>query len=221
LLCTGNEVVEPGQHVPPGSIYNANGPMLSALIAPLCRSFIYLGNVGDAEPELRARVRRGLECDVLLISGGVSMGRYDLVPAALEQAGVEEIFHTVAIKPGKPTWFGRAHETLVFGVPGNPQSCFVVFRMLVASALAAMGGVRDLPPRFKTGVMAEGFRNDAERMNVMPCVLEQAAGVLHVRRAPYHGSADIVGPSAADGYFVVPRGVERVAEGDEVQLFRS
>ena len=140
LLCTGSEVVEPGALPGPGRIFNSNGPMLSALLAPLCRETSYLGIVADDEAQLEAQVRRGLAADLLVISGGVSMGQYDLVPAVLERAGVRQVFHKVAIKPGKPAFFGTAGAGLVLGMPGNPESCYVIFRMLAEPALAAMAG---------------------------------------------------------------------------------
>ena len=220
LICTGTEVVEPGRTVPGGKICNANGPMLSSLMAPVCREFAYLGIVGDDEEELAARVRDGLKYDVLILSGGVSVGKRDLVPGALEQAGVEQAFHEVAIKPGKPVLFGTAGPSLVFGMPGNPQSCFVVFHMLVAPAIAAMSGASDLPPFFEEGVMAEGFGNKPERMNVMPCMVERREGLATLRRCHFHGAADIMGPSTANAYVIVPRGVDYVQEGQKLRFFR-
>ncbi len=219
LLCTGSEVVEPGGEPARAQIFNANGPMLSALMDPLCRELAYLGIAGDKEGRLAALVQRGLEADVLVITGGVSVGPYDLVPRVLEEAGVRTVFHKVAIKPGKPTFFGRTEGTLVFGMPGNPQSCFVLFKMLVEPALAALGGMLDLPPHFEEGLAAETFRNNPERMNVMPCAIERGGGAPVIRRVPYHGSADIIGPGGADGFFLVPRGTECVNEGDRLRFF--
>jgi molybdopterin molybdotransferase len=189
-------------------------------MAPVCREFAYLGIVGDDEEELAARVRDGLKYDVLILSGGVSVGKRDLVPGALEQAGVEQAFHEVAIKPGKPVLFGTAGPSLVFGMPGNPQSCFVVFHMLVAPAIAAMSGASDLPPFFEEGVMAEGFGNKPERMNVMPCMVERREGLATLRRCHFHGAADIMGPSTANAYVIVPRGVDYVQEGQKLRFFR-
>ncbi len=219
LLCTGTEVVEPGAEPVPGQIYNANGPMLSALMRPLSEEFRYLGVVGDERERLRRLLRDGLEADLLLISGGVSVGPYDLVPETLRQVGVREVFHKIAVKPGKPTFFGMAGETLVIGMPGNPQSCFVIFKMLVEGALAAMGGVPEPPPSLRTGRMGESFNNKPARMNVMPCAIREAEERHLIFRHPYHGSADIVGPAEADGYFIVPRGTERVEEGESLQYF--
>jgi len=219
LLCTGTEIVEPGQEPGPGRIYNANGPMLCSLLEPLCPGLEYLGIVADDEAELEARVRRGLKADLLVISGGVSMGQYDLVPAVLARCGVRQVFHKVAVKPGKPVFFGTCGSTLVLGMPGNPQSCFVIFKMLAEPALAAMAGRTELPPFLEEGTIAEGFKNKGERMNVVPCRIERSAAGPLLRRQPCHGSADLVGPAQADGYFIVPRGVERVAQGDRLRFF--
>jgi len=219
LLCTGSEVVEPGEEPGPGQIYNSNGSMLSALMRPRCREFTYLGIGADRPEELVTQVRRGLESDILVITGGVSMGQYDLVPDALGAAGVKQVFHKVAVKPGKPTFFGTAGGTMVFGMPGNPQSCFVIFKMFVEPAVAAASGRAELPPRFEVGVMDESFDNKPGRMNVMPCYIRRGDGAPRVVRCPYHGSADIIGPAEADGYFIVPRGQERVEQGEELRFF--
>jgi molybdopterin molybdotransferase len=220
LLCTGTEVVEPGEEPGAGRIYNSNGPMLLSLLAPHCREVVYLGIVPDDEARLEAAVRRGLDSDLLIVSGGVSMGRLDLVPAALERCGVRQVFHKVAVKPGKPAFFGAGGRGCVLGMPGNPESCFVIFKLLAWPLLVAMAGRTELPPRFGEGAAAESFANKGERMNVLPCRTERAgpAGpLLHL--LPHHGSADIVGPVAADGYLIVPRGVESVTAGQRLRFF--
>ena len=221
LLCTGSEVVEPGAAPGPGRIFNSNGPMLSSLLTPLCSECSYLGIVADDAAQLEARVRRGLAADLLVISGGVSMGQHDLVPAVLERCGVRQVFHRVAIRPGKPAFFGTSGSGLVLGMPGNPESCFVIFKLLAEPALAAMAGHTDLPPRLQEGTVAEGFANNGDRMNVLPCRIEGSPGGPLLRLQPHHGSADLVGPGQADGFFVVPRGVQRVAAGDRLRFFTT
>lgn len=219
LLCTGNEVVEAGDTPGKGQIFNSNGPMLSSVLRPLAGDYDYLGIAGDDEAELARLIRRGLEGDVLVVTGGVSVGPYDLVPRILKEAGVRRVFHKVAIKPGKPTYFGVADGTLVFGMPGNPQSGFVIFKLLVEGALAVLAGVQDPPPHLETGVSAEGFANRPARMNVKPCTVDRSQAPPALRRCSYHGSADIVGPGEADGYLLVPRGTERVEEGQGLRFF--
>jgi molybdopterin molybdotransferase len=219
LLCTGSEIVEPGEDVRPGQICNANGAMLSALMSDMCRTFVYQGIVRDDPPLLTAALEQALQADAVVITGGVSVGRYDLVPGILEQLGVQEVFHGVAVKPGKPLFFGVRDRTLVFGMPGNPQSCFVVFYLLVAPALAAAAGHRDPGPHFLEGIACEGFPNKPARMNVVPCIVERDGGLNRLHRGSSHGSADIAGPSNAEAYFIVPRGTEYVEEGQELRFF--
>ncbi len=175
--------------------------------------------MADDETQLEAAVRRGLEADLLVVSGGVSMGQLDLVPAVLERCGVRQVFHKVAVKPGKPVFFGAAGGSLVLGMPGNPVSCFVIFKLLAWPALAAMAGHAEPPPRFEEGPVAEGFANKGERMNVLPCRIERSADGPLLSPLPHHGSADLAGPSAADGYLIVPRGAERVAAGERLRFF--
>jgi len=220
LLCTGSEVVEPGAEPGPGHIYNSNGPMLLSLLAPLCRDVTYLGIVADDEAQLEEAVRRGLEADLLVVSGGVSMGQLDLVPAVLERCGVRQVFHKVTVKPGKPVFFGEAEGGgLVLGMPGNPVSCFVIFKLLAWPALAAMAGHSEPPPHFEEGRSAEGFANRGERMNVLPCRIERTTDGPLLTPLPHHGSADLAAPSSADGYLIVPRGAQRVDAGQRLRFF--
>jgi len=219
LLCTGAEVVEAPAPVGAGQIYNSNAPMLTALLAPLSSRFQYLGIVGDTEAELTAAVRKGLGCDLLVITGGVSMGQYDLVPGVLEGAGVEIHFHNCAIKPGRPVVFGTRGASCVVGLPGNPQSGFVVFHVLLRAVLARMAGAEELLPPCKTGRVSEAFRNKPDRKSFKPCRIEVRDGVNFIVPVAHQGSADIMGASGGSAFFVVPRGVERVEEGQIMEFF--
>ena len=219
LLCTGTEVVEAPAPMRDGQIYNSNAPMLTALLAPLGSSFEYLGIVGDTKADLTAAVRKGPDCDLLVITGGVSMGQYDLVPDALEAAGVEIHFRKCAIKPGKPVVFGTREGSCVVGLPGNPQSGFVVFHVLLRAVLARMVGAEELPPLYKTGRMSEAFRNKPDRKSFKPCRIEVSDGVNHIIPVRHQGSADIMGASWAGAFFVVPRGMEQVERGQLMEFF--
>ena len=134
VLSTGNELVPAGLVPEPGQIRNSNGPMLRALVDRTGSTAVDLGIGRDNEDELRRLVVLGLQHDVLVLSGGVSAGVLDLVPRVLADVGVEEVFHKVRLKPGKPVWFGvrpsEEHTTLVFGLPGNPVSSLVLFRVV-------------------------------------------------------------------------------------------
>ncbi|MBS3764192.1 MAG: molybdopterin molybdotransferase MoeA, partial [Planctomycetes bacterium] len=196
ILCTGTEVVEPGGEVGQGQIYNSNGPILRSLLNPVSEKVKYLGTVGDDRERLLNLIQEGLQEDLFIISGGVSMGQYDLVPGCLEEAGVKKMFHKCAMKPGKPTWFGCKGDTLVFGMPGNPLSCFVVFHVLVRPVVDRMIGIEGAGLEYSTGRVMEGFSNKGKRAHFIPARLEVEEGEVRLRRLPHHGSADIMGSSA-------------------------
>ena len=140
VLSTGDELVPP-EHTPgPGRIRNSNGPLLVSQARRAGAETRSLGISPDDSPALRARIEEGLGSDLLLISGGVSMGRYDLVGPTLRSIGVELLFDKVAIKPGRPFTFGRKGERLVFGCPGNPVSSYVIFEVFARPALRRMMG---------------------------------------------------------------------------------
>ena len=137
VLATGDELISCDQPLRPGAIRNSNEPMLLAQAATCGACPVSLGIARDTIAELSMRIQQGLDHDVLLLSGGVSAGTLDLVPQQLAAAGVEQIFHGVNMKPGKPLWFGirrrESRTTLVFGLPGNPVSSLVCFELFVTA----------------------------------------------------------------------------------------
>ena len=146
VIATGNEIVSPEQKPGIGQIRNSNGPLLLGMVAAQHAQPIDLGTARDEEQALSAAIRRGLASDVLVLTGGVSAGMLDLVPRVLQSLGVQQVFHKISLKPGKPVWFG-VHDSgqrrcLVFGLPGNPVSAFVCFHLLVKEALAVLNGQR-------------------------------------------------------------------------------
>lgn len=219
VVCTGTEVTEPGQKVGPGQIYNANGPMLTALLAPLTSKVDYLGIAADSPEAIEEALAAGLERDLLVISGGVSVGRYDLVPDVLAGLGAETLFHKVATKPGKPVLFARRGETVCFGLPGNPLSCFVVFHIMMRAAIAKMTGSPERPPEYRTGYMTHALSNKPGRKTFRPCTVVARDGRNAVALVPSRGSADIMGASAGDAFLVIPGDRERLEEGEMVEYF--
>ena len=221
VLCTGTEIVEPGAVVPEGRIYNSNGPMMRALLRREASRCVYLGIAGDEPGELRAALERGLGSDLLIVTGGVSVGRYDLVPRELTELDVETIFHGCAIKPGKPALFGRRDDTLVFGLPGNPFSCFVMFHALLRTALARMQGADETPPRYRNAAVREGFRTKGDRKTFLPCRVETVEGRAMARLVASRGSADIRHSAAANALLVVPQDVKRVEAEDVLEFIET
>ncbi len=163
VLATGSELVPPGTPLGPGQVYEANALMLAAAIAETGAEVERLPAVADDEAAHRAAIERGLEADVLVTSGGVSVGPHDLVREIEAELGVEEIFWRVAVRPGKPVSFGVRGSTLVFGLPGNPVSSLVGCELFVKPALRAFLGLPDPLPRYERGRLAAALRRSAER----------------------------------------------------------
>jgi molybdopterin molybdotransferase len=147
ILGTGDELVPSGTMPAPGQVVSTNGMMLCALVRQAGGVPRDLGDVGDDEARLEAALREGLQSDVLVTSGGISVGDHDLVHAALQRLGARTVFRRVALQPGKPTTFLRADARLIFALPGNPASTLVAFELFVRPALRRMAGWPNDPRR--------------------------------------------------------------------------
>ncbi len=192
---TGDELRPAGSRgLPPSAIRNSNGPTTEALVRAAGGLPVPLGTAGDREEELLALVRRGLRsAEILVLTGGVSAGDHDLVPPALERAGVERVFHRVDLKPGKPAWFGTRGGTLVFGLPGNPVSAQVTFALLVAQAIAALRGEAEPGPALVPALLEGGAVREGGRLTFRPAALRRdGKGRLRARLLPWNGSGDFV-----------------------------
>ena len=163
VLTTGTELRRPGEALAAGEIYESNGPMLEALLGSAGADVRPLASVADDEAAHRASIERGLEHDVLVTSGGVSVGPHDLVRRIEADLGVEEVFWGVSVKPGKPLAFGVRGRTLVFGLPGNPVSSLVSSVLFVLPALRALQGEREPRPRYLNGTLAASAKADPRR----------------------------------------------------------
>ena len=220
ILATGSELVRPGAPLADGQIYESNSLMLAAALAPVGADIELLPLVADDERAHRDALARGLQADVLVTSGGVSVGPHDLVRSIEAELGVEEIFWRVAIKPGKPVSFGVRDATLVFGLPGNPVSTLVGCELFVKPALRALQGEQEPLPRFEAGAVARELRqNDARDEFVRArSRLDQNGTVLE----PLTGQEShmIVRAAAADALIHVPRGDGAIAAGAAVRWLR-
>ena len=213
ILSTGSELVEADQTPRGGQIRNSNGPMLLMQTVRAGGEPHYLGIASDDPESLRALLRQGLEYDVLLVSGGVSMGDYDLVPKMLEELGVTAHFHKIKLKPGKPLLFGTRGDTLVFGLPGNPVSSFVCFELIVRAALEKLRGILTPGPRRWMTPLTANFAHTTDRETYYPANLDPAQGV---RPVAWFGSADLRGITRANAFIVVPPGEHAFAAGQFV-----
>lgn len=224
VVATGDELVEPGQVPGPGQIRNSNATMLAALARSRGIS-AHTSPIAPDEPEaLRAILRAGLERDVLIVTGGVSAGARDLVPAALDTLGVVKVFHKVRIKPGKPLWFGigprRGDEpgTLVFGLPGNPVSGLVGFLIFVAPALEVLGGGSARPTRSIRAQLAAPFRHTGDRPTYHPARRVVAGQPGLVEPLEWAGSADLRTVADADGLIAFPAGDRDYPTGEPLEF---
>ena len=182
MLCTGDELRAPGEPLRPGEIHNSNAPMLTGLATRAGAAAAPAERLPDDRAATEAGIAAALgRSDVVIISGGVSVGPHDHVKPVLAALGVEEIFWSVALQPGKPTWFGtRGGEIYVFGLPGNPVSAVVTFSLFVAPALAALQGATPARRLESEAVLGEAVRRNPRR--------EQAVRVrLRARRRANRG----------------------------------
>lgn len=195
VLATGDELIPFTEPLRPGAIRNSNEPMLAAQSATCNATPVSLGIARDNIEELSSLIQQGLQHDVLLLSGGVSAGTLDLVPKQLAAAGVEQLFHGVNMKPGKPLWFGiRRHasrSTLVFGLPGNPVSSLVCFELFVRPALRKISGIDHQQGQCLTARLSETCVAKGSRPVYQPGFSSFRDGILQFRPVPWNGSSDL------------------------------
>jgi molybdopterin molybdotransferase len=225
VLPTGDELVAANEACGPGQIRNSNGPMLIAAVQAAGATAIDLGVARDTPEDLRDKIAHGLECDVLLVSGGVSAGVKDLVPGVLAELGVEQHFHQVRVKPGKPLWFGvcqhAERRVLVFGLPGNPVSTMVSFKLFVEPALAALAGATYAEPTLRKATVGGPFSHRGKRPTYHPCRTVNWSSRVEsgiVELLDWKGSADLATLVFADGLAALPAGDYDLATGDEVKV---
>jgi molybdopterin molybdotransferase len=206
VLATGSELVAPGTPLAPGQVYEANALMLAAALRAAGAEVERLPSVADEDPAHRAALERGLAADVLVTSGGVSVGPHDLVRRIEAELGVEEVFWQVAVKPGKPVAFGVHGRTLVFGLPGNPVSSLVGCELFVKPAIRALQGLADPLPRFERGRLSAPLTRNVGRDELVRARIH--ADVDGVVLEPLTGQEShmIVRAAAADALVHVARG---------------
>jgi molybdopterin molybdotransferase len=219
IIPTGNELVDISSTPSDGQIRNSNGPLLAALVRQSGAIPIELGIARDDRHELRGLIKQGLAADVLVLSGGVSAGILDLVPAVLHDLGVEQVFHKVNLKPGKPLWFGVHGSSLVFGVPGNPVSTFVCFELFVRPAIAKLMGrdpfavLRQLPAR-----LAADFMHRGDRPTYFPATIRRVERELLAEPVAWRGSGDLRGLSTASALILFPAGDRTWSAGESIEV---
>ena len=220
VLATGSELRRPGEPLEPGQIYEANGVLIEAQLASAGAAVERLSTVADDDEAHRAALERGLAADVLVTSGGVSVGPHDLVRRIEAELGVEEVFWGVSVKPGKPISFGVRGGRLVFGLPGNPVSVLVGFELFVRPAVLALQGVAQPLPRFERGRLGgELEQNPGRDELVRGRIAFDDDGPL-VEPLPGRESHMIARAALADALVLVRRGDGRLRPGDPVDFLR-
>jgi molybdopterin molybdotransferase len=226
VLCTGDELRAPGEALGPGEIHNSNAVMLSALAVRAGALAVAADRIPDNRDETERVLARGLDAsDVVVISGGVSVGPHDHVKPALEALGAAERFWGVALQPGKPTWFGVHGDTLVFGLPGNPVSAVVTFVLFVAPALRALAGESPAAPGSSTGslraataTLGEPVSRNRQREQAVRVRLEQRDGTTIAIPTGPQGSHVTTSLLGADALALIPAGEGAMQAGARVAL---
>ncbi len=231
IVATGDELVGLDAQPAAWQIRNSNTFSLAALVEAEAARALPLPVARDTHDDLQARLRESEGVDLLLLSGGVSMGKYDLVEAALRERGAEFFFTGALIQPGKPVVFGRLPRrdparaastggpwTYIFGLPGNPISTEVCFRLFVAPLLRAMVGRTERAPRFAAAQLAEEVKGGARVTRFLPATLEGDWAAVRVRPVPWQGSGDLAANGRANCFVVLPAEVNAFPQGETVRV---
>jgi molybdopterin molybdotransferase len=216
IIATGDELVEPHSKPSPWRHRNSNSPQLAAQLESVGTIVTDYGIAKDTTGDIDGTFKEAAaENDVVLMSGGVSMGDFDLVPGILKNNNVELLFEKIALKPGKPTVFGVSKDLYCFGLPGNPVSTFVVFELMVKPFLYKLMEHDYIPPNVQMPLGETTSRKDTERRGWIPVAITDA-GTL--RKVEYHDSGHINALCGADGLVCMDIGVGEIPEGTNVQV---
>ncbi len=218
VIATGDEIVEPGRKARSGQIRNSNGHALLALALQAGAKASYLGIARDRRASLEAKIRKARRAEILVLSGGVSVGDYDLVKDQLKALGVRAVFWQVRIKPGKPVFFGLRGRELVFGLPGNPTSAMVTFHLFVRPALDRMLGRRESGLRAGKAVLEGEIDLEPGRMQFLRGVLAGAGPEIRVSPFPDQKSGVLKSMVGSQVLIIAPAEARRLEKGQEVEI---
>jgi molybdopterin molybdotransferase len=218
ILSTGDEVVLVNQKPGPFQIRNSNSVSLAAQTKLVGGEPVLLGNAPDRLEPLRAKIERGLKEDVLVMSGGVSMGKYDLVETVLRDLGAEFYFDAVSIRPGKPAVFGRCRDTFFFGLPGNPVSTMVTFELFVTPAIDLLNGAEARALPLVQARLGNALKQKPGLAHFLPARVEWQGSTPEVKPVKWQGSGDLAALAHANCFLVVPPDREELAAGETVSI---
>jgi len=216
IIATGDEIVEPDVKPEVYQIRNSNSYQLMTQVERTGVNFRYYGIASDTKEAISELVGRAAgECDVILISGGISMGEFDFTQDVLNDMEFDTLFNKVAVKPGKPTTFAVSGATYCFGLPGNPVSTFVIYEILVKPFIYKIMGHDYTPVSIKLPLMQSITRTKTEREEWVPVTINEDGEVIPLS---YHGSGHFNSLAGADGLVCFPRGVARIERGRVVYV---
>jgi molybdopterin molybdotransferase len=218
ILSTGDEVVLIDQLPGEFQIRNSNSVSLAAQVRIAGGEPVVLGNAADRVEDLGEKIVRGLQEDVLVLTGGVSMGKYDLVESVLKAMGAEFFFDAVAIRPGKPAVFAVCQGKPVFGLPGNPVSTMVTFELFVTAAIDLLSGAEARPLPFVEARLGESLNERPGLAHFLPARIEWRGTMPEVRALKWQGSGDIAALANANCFLVAPAEREKIAAGESVSV---
>jgi molybdopterin molybdotransferase len=215
IISTGDELIDPSEKPEISQIRNSNAYQLRAQVTRAGGSGIDYGIAPDNETATYRMILKAIqECDIVLITGGVSMGDFDFVPSVLTRAGVKILFDRINVQPGKPTTFGVHDKAVIFALPGNPVSSFIQFEMLVRPLINRMMGYVWKPAGFKLPMAIKYERRSTDRLGLVPVFIKD----MEVIPVDFHGSAHIAALSYSDGIISMKPGIKSIEKGEIVNV---
>lgn len=219
VISTGTEIISPEKTPLPYQIRDCNSYSVRVLSSMHDINARFLGIGEDDQETLSKLIKKGLESDILILSGGVSMGEYDFVPKLLSENGVQNIFHKIRVKPGKPVWFGKtASNTYVFGLPGNPVSVQTCFRLFVEPLIKKLSGSSKPLHSFLRLPLTKSTTSKTNRDNFLPGKLVIKDGLSAIEPIAFSGSGDFSNFAKSDGIFRFPAEEKELASGSIVEF---
>ena len=218
IISTGNELVDVASKPSIAQIRNSNSYSLAAQARNLNAEVEIIGIIKDTKDDISSAIRRGLQKDILILSGGVSMGEYDLVSDVMKDLGIHIYFEKVALRPGKPVIFGRKDKTLIFALPGNPVASFVTFELFVYPAIRKMMGLTDIHRTTVRAALETEIIVKRRRREYRPAFIRLQNNSWIVSPVEWHGSADLLATTRANCLMVVREDVERFIAGQLIDV---
>ncbi|WP_456399555.1 molybdopterin molybdotransferase MoeA [Mesoaciditoga sp.] len=226
IISTGDELVDITEEIEEGKIRNSSKYALFSQIKALNQEYFDLGTVKDDEEEITNALKKGIEDldnDIVLITGGSSMGDKDFTMKVLKKMNAEILVKKLAIKPGRPTIIATTEingkKKWIFGMPGNPVSTYNVFNLFVKKAVERMLGTSGMTPKLLRGIMDFDFKKKRDRLHFVPCKVKVENGVPRIQFLNYNGSGDFTSLAKADAFFLAQKNVEFIQKGEEVEFF--